>query len=176
MSDTETRPVHFIQEIVNEDRKTNRWGGRVHTRFPPEPNGFLHIGHAKSICLNYGLARDNGGLFNMRFDDTNPAQEEQAYVDSITRDVKWMGADWGDRLFFASDYFQQMYDYAEQLIQKGKAYVCDLTPDQVREYRGTLTEPGKNSPFRDRSPEENLDLFRLMRAGEFPDGSRTVRE
>jgi glutaminyl-tRNA synthetase len=175
MSETETRPVHFIQEIVNEDAKTGRWGGRVHTRFPPEPNGYLHIGHAKSICLNYGLARDNGGLFNLRFDDTNPAKEEQEYVDSITHDVKWMGADWGDRLFFASDYFDKMYEYAELLIQKGKAYVCDLSAKEMTEYRGTLTEPGRNSPYRDRSVEENLDLFRRMRAGEFPDGSRTLR-
>lgn len=175
MSETETRPVHFIQEIVNEDAKTGRWGGRVHTRFPPEPNGYLHIGHAKSIVLNYGLARDNGGKFNLRFDDTNPAKEEQEYVDSIIRDVQWLGAKWDDRLFFASDYFQQMYDYAEQLIRAGKAYVCDLSPEQMREYRGTLTEPGRESPYRNRSVEENLDLFRRMAAGEFPDGSRTLR-
>ncbi|XXF76105.1 glutamine--tRNA ligase/YqeY domain fusion protein [Myxococcaceae bacterium GXIMD 01537] len=175
MSETETRPVHFIQEIVNEDAKTGRWGGRVQTRFPPEPNGYLHIGHAKSIILNYGLARANSGLFNLRFDDTNPAKEEQEYVDSIIADVKWLGADWGNRLFFASDYFERMYTFAEQLIQKGKAYVCDLSAKEMTEYRGTLTAPGRNSPHRDRSPEENLDLFRRMRTGEFPDGSRTLR-
>jgi len=175
MSETEIKPVHFIQEIVDQDRATGRWAGRVHTRFPPEPNGFLHIGHAKSICLNSSLAKANGGLFNLRFDDTNPAKEEQVYVDSIIQDTLWLGGEFGDRLFYASDYFEQMYQWAEQLIEKGLAYVCDLTPDQVREYRGTLTEPGKNSPFRDRSPAENLDLFRRMRKGEFPDGSRTLR-
>ena len=175
MSENASKPAHFIQERVNEDQRTGRWGGRVHTRFPPEPNGYLHIGHAKSVCLNYGLARDNGGLFNLRFDDTNPAKEEQEYVDSIIRDVKWLGADWGERLFYASDYFEQMYQYAEQLVLAGKAYVCDLTADQMRELRGTLTEPGRPSPYRDRSAEENLDLLRRMRAGEFPDGSRTLR-
>jgi glutaminyl-tRNA synthetase len=174
MTDT-PKPTHFIQEIVDEDKRTNRWGGRVHTRFPPEPNGYLHIGHAKSICLNYGLARDNGGSFNVRFDDTNPAKEEQEYVDSITSDVKWLGADWGDRLFFASSYFDQMYAWAEDLVNKGKAFVCDLNADQMREYRGTLTQPGKDSPYRNRSVEENLSLLRQMRAGAFPDGSKTLR-
>ncbi|QRK11859.1 glutamine--tRNA ligase/YqeY domain fusion protein [Archangium violaceum] len=175
MAETESKPVHFIRQIIADDNKSGKFGGRVHTRFPPEPNGYLHIGHAKSIHLNYSMAVEHGGQFNMRFDDTNPSKEEQEYVDSILRDVKWVGADWGDRLFFASDYFEQMYEYAEQLIQKGKAFVCDLNADQMREYRGTLTEPGRNSPYRDRTPEENLDLFRRMRAGEFPDGSRTLR-
>ncbi|WNG32830.1 glutamine--tRNA ligase/YqeY domain fusion protein [Archangium minus] len=175
MAETESKPVHFIRQIIADDNKSGKFGGRVHTRFPPEPNGYLHIGHAKSIHLNYSMAVEHGGQFNMRFDDTNPSKEEQEYVDSILRDVKWVGGDWGDRLFFASDYFEQMYEYAEQLIKKGKAFVCDLNADQMREYRGTLTEPGRNSPYRDRSPEENLDLFRRMRAGEFPDGSRTLR-
>jgi len=169
------KPTHFIQEIVDEDQRTQKWGGRVHTRFPPEPNGYLHIGHAKSICLNYGLAKANGGLFNLRFDDTNPSKEDQEYVDSIIADVKWLGADWGDRLFYSSDYFEQMYAWAENLVEKGKAYVCDLSADQVREYRGTLTQPGRDSPFRNRAPDENLSLLRRMRAGEFPDGSRTLR-
>ncbi|ATB35300.1 glutamine--tRNA ligase [Cystobacter fuscus] len=176
MAETESnKPVHFIRQIIAEDNQSGKFDGRVHTRFPPEPNGYLHIGHAKSIHLNHGMAVEHGGLFNMRFDDTNPSKEEQEYVDSILKDVKWVGADWGDRLYFASDYFEQMYAYAEQLIQKGKAYVCDLNAEQMREHRGTLTEPGRNSPFRDRSVEENLDLFRRMRAGEFPDGSRTLR-
>ena len=147
----------------------------MHTRFPPEPNGYLHIGHAKSICLNFGLAAEFGGKCNLRFDDTNPSKEEVEYVDSIIEDVRWLGFDWEDRLFYASDYFDQLYDWAVQLIQAGKAYVCDLTADQVREHRGTLTEPGRNSPYRDRSVEENLDLFERMRAGEFPDGARTLR-
>jgi len=147
----------------------------VHTRFPPEPNGYLHIGHAKSICLNFGLAADYGGLCNLRFDDTNPTKEEIEYVESIKEDVRWLGFDWGDREFYASDYFEQLYEYAVQLIKKGKAYVCDLSPEEIREYRGTLTEPGKESPYRNRSVEENLDLFERMRAGEFEDGSRTLR-
>jgi glutaminyl-tRNA synthetase len=170
-------PVHrnFIRDIVDEDLKTNKFGGRVHTRFPPEPNGYLHIGHAKSICLNFGIAKDYGGFTNLRFDDTNPAKEEQEYVESIQQDVRWLGFDWQDRLYYASDYFGQLYDFAVQLIKKGKAYVCDLTADEIRQYRGTLTEPGKNSPDRDRSVEENLDLFERMRKGEFPDGSRTLR-
>lgn len=165
----------FIRQAVQEDLKVGRFGKRVHTRFPPEPNAYLHIGHAKAVWIDYGIAQDFGGLFNLRFDDTNPAKEEQEYVDAIIEDVRWLGADWGDRLFFASDYFQQMYDWAEQLIRQGQAYVDDLTGEQVSEYRGTLTTPGKNSPYRDRSVEENLDLFRRMRAGEFPDGSRTLR-
>ncbi len=166
---------HFIQQIIDADLKAGKHGGRVHTRFPPEPNGYLHIGHAKSICLNFGLAREFGGKFNLRFDDTNPTKEEQEYVDSIMDDVHWLGGDWEDRLFFASDYFDQLYEWAVQLVTAGKAYVCDLTADQVREYRGTLTEPGKNSPFRERSVAENLDLFERMKAGEFPDGTRTLR-
>ena len=171
----EPERLHFIQQIVADDNRTLRYDGRVHTRFPPEPNGYLHIGHAKSICLNFGLAAEHGGLCNLRFDDTNPTKEEQEYVDSIMQDVRWLGFDWGDRLFFASDYFDQLYEWAEQLILAGKAYVCDLSAEETRAYRGTLTEPGRNSPYRDRSPAENLDLFRRMRAGEFADGSRTLR-
>ena len=168
-------PSDFVRDIIEEDRRNGKHGGRVHTRFPPEPNGYLHIGHAKSICLNYGIARQYGGKLNLRFDDTNPSKEEQEYVDGIIEDVRWLGADWEDRLFFASDYFDQLYDYAVQLIKDGKAYVCDLSPDQIREYRGTLTEPGRESPYRNRSVQENLDLFERMRAGEFPDGSRVLR-
>ena len=175
VNETESAPSHFIRNIVVDDRARNKNGGRVHTRFPPEPNGYLHIGHAKSICLNFGLAAEFGGLTNLRFDDTNPSKEEVEYVDSIRFDVRWLGFDWDDREFYASDYFEQLYGFAIKLIEKGKAFVCDLTADQIREYRGTLTEPGKNSPYRDRSVEENLDLFRRMRAGEFPDGSRTLR-
>ena len=167
--------TNFVREIVIEDLKTNKYGGRVHTRFPPEPNGYLHIGHAKSICLNFGLAAEFGGKTNLRFDDINPEKEEQEYVDSIQANVRWLGFDWQDRLFYASDYFPQLYAWAQQLIRAGKAYVCDLTADQVREYRGTLTEPGKESPYRNRSVEENLDLLDRMRRGEFPDGSRTLR-
>ena len=175
-TNSSTTKLDFIRTIVAEDLKTNKWDGRVHTRFPPEPNGFLHIGHAKSICLNFGIAAENkAGLCNLRFDDTNPTKEEQQYVESIKEDIRWLGFDWSDRLYFASDYFEQMYDYAVQLIEKGKAYVCDLNADEIREYRGTLTGPGRNSPYRDRSFEENLDLFKRMRAGEFPDGSRTLR-
>jgi glutaminyl-tRNA synthetase len=169
------RPSDFIREIVAKDNESGKFDRRVHTRFPPEPNGYLHIGHAKSICLNFGIARDFNGLCNLRFDDTNPTKEEVEYVDSIKEDVRWLGFDWDDRLFYASDYFEQLYQYAVQLIKIGKAYVCDLTADQIREYRGTLTEPGKESPYRDRSVEENLDLFRRMREGEFPDGTRTLR-
>jgi glutaminyl-tRNA synthetase len=168
-------PSHFIREIILHDLETNKYGGRVHTRFPPEPNGYLHIGHAKSICLNFGLAAEFGGKTNLRFDDTNPCKEETEYVESIITDVRWLGFDWEDRLFYASDYFDQLYEWAVQMIKAGKAYVCDLTAEQVREYRGSLTEPGKNSPYRDRSVEENLDLFERMRAGEFPDGARTLR-
>jgi glutaminyl-tRNA synthetase len=166
---------NFIEQIIDADLVAGKNDGRVHTRFPPEPNGYLHIGHAKSICLNFGLAQQYNGKFNLRFDDTNPTKEEQEYVDSIVDDVRWLGGDWDDRLFFASDYFQQLHDWAIQLIEDGKAYVCDLTADQMREHRGTLTERGKNSPFRDRSIEENLDLFGRMAAGEFPDGARTLR-
>jgi glutaminyl-tRNA synthetase len=168
-------PSNFVRDIVIEDLQTNKYGGRVHTRFPPEPNGYLHIGHAKSITLNFGLAAEFGGKCNLRFDDTNPSKEETEYVDSIIKDVRWLGGDWEDRLFYASDYFDQLYGWAVQLIKSGNAYVCDLTGEQIREYRGTLTEPGKESPWRDRSIEENLDLFERMRAGEFPDGARTLR-
>ena len=172
---TGTLPTNFIQNIINEDAKTGKHGKRVHTRFPPEPNGYLHIGHAKSICLNFGIAVENGGLCNLRFDDTNPSKEEVEYVDSIQEDVRWLGFDWGDRMYYASDYFPQLFEYAQQLIRMGKAYVCDLTAQQIREHRGTLTEPGMNSPFRDRSVEENFDLFNRMKAGEFADGSKTLR-
>jgi glutaminyl-tRNA synthetase len=167
--------THFIRQIIQEDLKTNKYEGRVHTRFPPEPNGYLHIGHAKSICLNFGLAEEFGGLYNLRFDDTNPSKEETEYVRSIIKDIRWLGFDWEDRLYYASDYFEQMYEFAVQLIKKGKAYVCDLSADEIREYRGTLTQPGKESPYRNRSIEENLDLFERMRTGKFPDGSRTLR-
>ncbi len=176
-------PKDFIREIIDNDIKTGRYGGRVHTRFPPEPNGYLHIGHAKSVLLNYWIAKEYGGKFNLRFDDTNPEKEEQEYVDAIKRDVRWLGVDWEDREFYASDYFEQLYQWAEELIKKGKAYVCDLSPEEVSEYRGkaiiqdgkVVTPPGKESPYRNRSVEENLDLFRRMRAGEFPDGSKTLR-
>jgi glutaminyl-tRNA synthetase len=167
--------LHFIQTIVEEDNKSGKFGGRVHTRFPPEPNGYLHIGHAKSICLNFGLAAEYGGFCNLRFDDTNPTKEEVEYVESIVQDVRWLGFDWGERLFYASDYFEQLYNWAVQLIEAGKAYVCDLGADEMRQLRGTLTAPGKESPFRTRSVAENLDLFRGMRAGELPDGARTLR-
>lgn len=169
-----SRSLNFIEEEVIADTQSGRFGGRVHTRFPPEPNGYLHIGHAKSICLNFGLARKYNGKCNLRFDDTNPAKEESEYVNSIQEDVRWLGFAW-DGMYFASDYFQQLYDWAEVLVQKGLAYVCDLTAEQMRMHRGTLTEPGRNSPFRQRTVPENLDLFRRMRAGEFPDGSRTLR-
>jgi glutaminyl-tRNA synthetase len=169
------RKLDFIRQMVADDIKSGRWGGRVATRFPPEPNGYLHIGHAKSICLNYGIAEEFGGQFNLRFDDTNPEKEEQEYVDSIIEDVRWLGAKWDDRLFYGSDYFGRMYEWAVELIRKGKAYVCDLTGDQVREYRGTLTHPGRESPYRNRSIEVNLDLFERMRKAEFPDGSKTLR-
>ena len=165
----------FIREILDEDRRTGKHAGRVVTRFPPEPNGYLHIGHAKSICLNFGVASEYGGTCNLRFDDTNPLKEETEYVDSIQDDVHWLGFDWQDRLFYASDYFGKLYEFGETLIRSGKAYVCDLSADEVRAYRGTLTEPGRNSPWRDREAAESLDLFQRMRAGEFPDGSRTLR-
>jgi len=177
---SETEPnssptLDFIRTIVEQDLKANKNDCRVHTRFPPEPNGYLHIGHAKSICFNFGLAAEYGGLCNLRFDDTNPIKEEAEYVESIKEDVRWLGFDWEDRLFYASDYFMQLYEYAVQLIKKGKAYVCDLSSEEIREYRGTLTEPGKDSPYRNRSIEENLGLFEHMRAGEFEDGSRVLR-
>ncbi len=176
MSEQQGRqPGNFIRHIIDEDLAAGRHGGRVATRFPPEPNGYLHIGHAKSICLNFGIAEDYGGTCNLRFDDTNPHKEDTEYVEAIQRDVHWLGYDWDGRLFFASDYFEQLYAFAVELIEQGKAYVCDLTPEQVREYRGTLTRPGRESPYRQRPVEENLDLFARMRAGEFPDGARVLR-
>src|SRR6201998_3371076 len=171
---TPAPPSNFIRDTILEDLKTNKYGGRVHTRFPPEPNGYLHVGHAKSIALNFGLAREFGGKCNLRFDDTNPSKEEVEYVDSIIEDVQWLGGEYAG-IFYASDYFEQLCRWAVQLIKAGKAYVCDLTPEQVREQRGTLTEPGQESPYRNRAVEENLDLFAGMRAGEFPDGARTLR-
>ncbi|HHJ14831.1 MAG TPA: glutamine--tRNA ligase/YqeY domain fusion protein [Gammaproteobacteria bacterium] len=173
--DSTGRPGNFIRDIIEADLAAGRNGGRVATRFPPEPNGYLHIGHAKSICLNFGVAEDYKGTCNLRFDDTNPHKENIEFVEAIQQDVRWLGYDWGERLFYASDYFEQLYGYAVQLIRMGKAYVCDLSPEQVREYRGTLTEPGRNSPYRDRSVEENLDLFARMRAGEFADGEKILR-
>ena len=172
---TDSAPSHFIRNIVTEDLKHRKNQGRVHTRFPPEPNGYLHIGHAKSIFLNFGLAAEFGGLCNLRLDDTNPSKEETEYVESIREDVRWLGFDWGDREYYASDYFDHLYRFALQLIKAGKAYVCDLNADQMREYRGTLTEPGRNSPFRERSIEENQNLLERMKAGEFSDGARTLR-
>jgi len=166
--------MDFIRAAVMEDLKAGRYS-RVHTRFPPEPNGYLHIGHAKAICIDFGIAAEFGGQCNLRFDDTNPVKEEVEYVESIQQDIRWLGFDWEDRLYYASDYFEQLYEYAVKLIKKGKAYVCDLSADEIREYRGTLTEPGKESPYRDRTVEENLELFARMRAGEFPEGSRTLR-
>ncbi len=166
---------NFIRNIIAEDLKNGKNDGEVITRFPPEPNGYLHIGHAKSICLNFTLAAENNGRCHLRFDDTNPSKEDTEYTDSIQRDVKWLGFDWGQHLYFASDYFEQLYEYAELLIKAGKAFVCDLSPEEMRAYRGTLTEPGKNSPYRERTAEENLELFRRMRAGDFPDGARVLR-
>lgn len=176
MSRKEGGPTRdFIRTIIDEDNRNGKHDGRVHTRFPPEPNGYLHVGHAKSICLNFGIAREYGGLCNLRLDDTNPSKEEAEYVESIAADVRWLGFDWDDRMFYASDYFPHMYEYAEQLIRDGRAYVCSLSPEEIREYRGTLTEPGKDSPYRDRSVDENLELFRRMRAGEFPEGAHVLR-
>jgi glutaminyl-tRNA synthetase len=173
MSDS-NQTVDFIRAAVMEDLKAGRYA-RVHTRFPPEPNGYLHIGHAKAICIDFGIAAEFGGQCNLRFDDTNPVKEEVEYVESIQQDIRWLGFDWEDRRYYASDYFERLYEYAVMLIRKGKAYVCDLSADQMREYRGTLTEPGQESPYRNRPVEENQDLFARMRAGEFPDGSRTLR-
>jgi glutaminyl-tRNA synthetase len=170
-----TAAPNFIRTIIDQDMQTEKWGGRVMTRFPPEPNGYLHMGHAKSICLNFGLAADYQGLCNLRFDDTDPAKESVEYVESIKQDVRWLGFDWQDREYYASDYFERLYDYALQLIRAGKAYVDDLSADQIRQYRGTLTEPGTESPYRNRSVAENLDLFERMRAGEFEDGTRVLR-
>jgi glutaminyl-tRNA synthetase len=174
-AETKKDTIDFIRAIVNEDIRNNKRGGRVHTRFPPEPNGYLHIGHAKSICLNFGIAAEYSGLCNLRFDDTNPTKEEVEYVDSIKEDVRWLGFDWDDREYYASDYFQQLHDFAVRLIKDGKAYVDSLTAEQIREYRGTLTEPGTNSPYRDRSVEENLELFEGMRAGKFKEGEHVLR-
>jgi glutaminyl-tRNA synthetase len=174
MTQAETS-VDFVRGIIADDNRSGKFDGRVMTRFPPEPNGYLHIGHAKSICLNFGIAAEFGGACNLRFDDTNPSKEEVEFVRSIQEDVCWLGFDWGENLFYTSDYFGQLYDYAIRLTEKGKAYVCDLTSDEVREYRGNLTEPGKDSPYRDRSIEENLELFRRMRAGEFDEGAHTLR-
>ena len=165
----------FIRAKIMADNASGRFNGKVHTRFPPEPNGYLHLGHAKSICLNFGVAKEFNGLCNLRFDDTNPTKEDTEYVESIREDVRWLGGDWGDREFYASNYFDKLYEYAEQLIKMGKAYVDDLTADEIREYRGTLTQPGRESPYRNRSVEENLDLFRRMRAGEFADGTHVLR-
>ncbi|MEW6714983.1 MAG: glutamine--tRNA ligase/YqeY domain fusion protein [Nitrospirota bacterium] len=170
-----TAPSNFIKTIIEEDLKTKKYDNKVHTRFPPEPNGYLHIGHAKSICLNFGIAKEFNGLCNLRMDDTNPTKEEAEYVESIKEDVRWLGFDWQERMHYASDYFERFYECAVELIKKSRAYVCDLSPDEMRQYRGTLTEPGRESPYRSRSVEENLDLFERMRAGEFPDGSRTLR-
>jgi glutaminyl-tRNA synthetase len=173
---TATAPAaNFIRNLIDEDNRSGKWGGRVETRFPPEPNGYLHIGHAKSICLNFGLARDYGGICHLRFDDTNPEKENQEYVDTIIESVKWLGFDWGRNLHYASDYFDRLYELAEQLISRGHAYVDSLTPDEIRALRGTLTEVGKNSPHRDRSIDENLDLFRRMKAGDFADGEHVLR-
>ncbi|MBN2049570.1 MAG: glutamine--tRNA ligase, partial [Spirochaetales bacterium] len=166
---------NFIRDIIDKHNQDGTYDGRVYTRFPPEPNGYLHIGHAKAICLNFGIARDYGGRCHLRFDDTNPSKEDIEYTLSIQEDVKWLGFDWGEHLYYASDYFGQMYDYAVQLVKAGKAYVCELSAEEIRESRGTLTEPGTNSPYRDRSVEENLDLFTRMKNGEFPDGSKTLR-
>ena len=168
-------PTNFIRTVIDDDMRTDKWGGRVMTRFPPEPNGYLHIGHAKSMCLNFGIAADYGGQCNLRFDDTDPSKESMEYVDSIKEDVRWLGYDWADRKYHASDYFNQLYDYAVQLVKDGKAYVDSLSAEEIREYRGTLTEPGKNSPYRNRSVEENLDLFTRMRSGEFEDGAHVLR-
>jgi len=170
-----TAPSNFIRDIIEKDIKNNKNDGRIHTRFPPEPNGYLHIGHAKSICLNFGFAAEYGGLCNLRFDDTNPSKEEAEYVESIIEDVRWLGFDWCDRLYYASDYYEQLYNYAVQLIEAGDAYVCSLSPDEIREYRGTLTLPGKDSPYRTRPIEENLDMLMRMKAGEFKDGSHVLR-
>jgi glutaminyl-tRNA synthetase len=174
MAEAESKS-NFIRDIVIADTESRTFEGRVHTRFPPEPNGYLHIGHPKAVYLSYGIASEFGGKFNLRFDDTNPSKEEDEYVQSIKEDLRWLGCDWEDRLFFASDYFEQLYDWAVVLIRAGKAFVCDLTADEVRDYRGTFSEPGRNSPYRDRSVEENLDLFERMKSGEFEDGSRTLR-
>ncbi len=177
VDDTEKNapPLDFVRNIIKEDNLSGKYAGRVHTRFPPEPNGCLHIGHAKSICLNFGIAAENGGKCNLRFDDTNPSKEEVEYVESIKKDLSWLGFDWEDRIYYTSDYFEKLYQYAVELIEKGKAYVCDLSVDEIREFRGSIIEPGKESPHRNRTVEENLDLFERMRTGEFEDGARSLR-
>ncbi len=176
MPNNEPTPAvsHFIRDMIIEHNRTGRFGGKVITRFPPEPNGYLHIGHAKAISIDFNMAQEFGGRCHLRFDDTNPTKEEQEYVDSIMADIRWLGFDWGEHLYFASDYFEQLYEFAVQLIKAGKAYVDDLSADEIRDYRGTLTEPGKPSPHRNRTAAENLDLFERMRRGEFADGSRSV--
>ena len=173
-NNNDERSLHFIEHAIKDDLEAGRYE-TVHTRFPPEPNGYLHLGHAKAICISFDMAEEFEGLCNLRFDDTNPTKEEQEFVDAIREDVRWLGFDWDDREYYASDYFGQLYEWALHLVEKGRAYVCDLTSEEVREYRGTPTEPGKNSPYRERSIEENLDLFKRMKAGEFPDGTRTLR-
>ena len=170
-----TSASDFMRNIVADDLKTSKYGGRVVTRFPPEPNGYMHIGHAKSASVNFGIAAENGGVCHLRFDDTNPTREDVEYVESFKEDLRWLGFDWGDNLYYASDYFDKFYEFAVQLIKAGKAYVCDLSQDEIREYRGTLTEPGRESPYRDRAVDENLDLLEGMRAGEFDEGSRVLR-
>ncbi len=170
MTEENSTKTNFIREIIDEHNRTGRFGGRVHTRFPPEPNGYLHIGHAKALCIDFGIAEDYGGLTNLRYDDTNPVKEDVEYVDAIKEDIHWLGFDWGDREYYASDYFEPLYEMAIQMIEKGLAYVDELSAEEMREYRGTLTEPGKNSPWRDRPAEESLDLFRRMKAGEFEEG------
>ena len=175
MIDIQKEPINFIQKIIDDDNVSGKWDGRVHTRFPPEPNGYLHIGHAKSICLNFGIAKKNRGKCNLRFDDTNPVKEEEEYVKSIIEDVKWLGFDWEERLFYASDYFDQFYGFAMQLVKEGMAYVCELSGDEIRNTRGSLTEPGEESPFRTRSIDENIDLFTRMKNGEFENGEKVLR-
>ena len=175
MAEKITMTPNFIQNMIEEDLKNGKYTECIHTRFPPEPNGYLHIGHAKSICLNFGLAEYNHGLCNLRFDDTNPTKEDTEYVDSIQEDIRWLGFSWGNRKFYASDYFDKLYDFAVTLIKKGLAYVDDLSAEEIKAYRGTLTEPGKESPYRNRSVEENLDLFARMKAGEFADGEKVLR-
>ena len=175
MPEKETLTPNFVENAVREDLKQGKYVNGIHTRFPPEPNGYLHIGHAKSICLNFGLAQHFDGMCNLRFDDTNPTKEDIEYVDSIQEDVQWLGFSWADRKFYASDYFPRLYEYAVELIKRGKAFVCDLSAEEIRDYRGTLTEPGKESPYRNRSVAENLDLFQRMKEGEFPDGSHVLR-
>ncbi|MCX5852268.1 MAG: glutamate--tRNA ligase family protein, partial [Deltaproteobacteria bacterium] len=168
-------PTDFIRDIIEEDLSVNKHGGAIATRFPPEPNGYIHIGHAKSVCLNFGIAAQYSGTCNLRMDDTDPAGESIEYVESIINDIRWLGFDWEDRLYYASDYFEKLYELAEELVKAGKAYICSLSPDEIREYRGTFTEPGRESPYRNRSVEENLDLLRRMRAGEFEDGAHVLR-